>query len=475
MLIPYNTDAPLYYAPFATVGTMIVNVLLFLPVFAHPDPYALEAEYMEEFGEDYEFDPEEFQIPEYDDTGAPIDPAQRQEMEKQLEALRKLQAERAAGPPAPGGTTIMRLMTLEFGKFRPWQWLTANYMHADLLHLLGNLFVLWGFGLVVEGKVGWWKFLLIYNLIGILGWGLVQMLTIFADEGIGLGASLAIFGILVIALVWAPANDMQCVFMLGLRPIVFEASILQIATFAVFLQLGISALHIVMFSDDIGMALSITSEILHLIGGVFGLVVGVYMVKKNLVDCENWDVFSVWAGKNVKTIEDDRVDVAQQLEKIKNMERKKLAPPAETTAPRVATNTNEAMLTQFRNLVGAGRPVDAWGVFCLAQQQSIDWHVPEPDFVSYISALRKQKLWDHAAGAMQEYLTRYFERETMIRLALAQIQVQFLHQPREAWQTLHSVNAALISPTEKQAYDKIRAACKQAVAASKAQKPPGAV
>lgn len=470
MLIPYNTDAPLYYAPFATVGTMIVNVLLFLPIFAHHDPYALEEQFhVENSEEDLEFD--ESIVPKTDDSGATVDEAQRQEFVNRLQSLEKLHGQQASAVAAVRGTTIWRLLTLEYGKFRPWQWLTANYMHADIFHLLGNMFVLWGFGLVVEGKVGWWRFLLIYNLIGILGWGLVQLLMIFAGDGIGLGASLAIFGILVIALVWAPANEMQCVFMLGIRPIMFEASIMQIAMVSVFLQLAISAFHIVTMSD-MGIGLRITSEILPLIGGAFGLVVGVLMVKRNLVDCENWDVFSVWAGKNTKTSDEDRADVAVQLERIKKLEQKKLAPKSEPAGSLPVSNDKELFLTQFRNLIGAGRPVDAWAVFCRGQQQCLDWHLPEPDFVSYISALRKQKLWDQAIGAMQEYLHRYTERETAIRLALAQVFVQHLNRPRDAWQTLSAINGALLSPGEKESYDKLRAACKQQLAAAKNAQPP---
>jgi len=32
MLIPYSTDAPVYYWPFATVGLIVVNVALFAAI-----------------------------------------------------------------------------------------------------------------------------------------------------------------------------------------------------------------------------------------------------------------------------------------------------------------------------------------------------------------------------------------------------------------------------------------------------------
>ena len=168
MLIPYNTDAPLYYPPIATVATIVLNVLLFVPVFLHEDPYAMDQEGYDAESVDWdqgESGMDEEAVPLVDENGQPIDEAQRQEFLKTLKELQaKAEQQRAeSGGRTSGGTTIWRLLTLEFGKFRPWQWLTANYMHADIFHLLGNMFVLWGFGLVVEGKVGWWRFLLIYN------------------------------------------------------------------------------------------------------------------------------------------------------------------------------------------------------------------------------------------------------------------------------------------------------------------------
>ena len=150
---------------------------------------------------------------------------------------------------------------------------------------------------------------------------------------------------------------------------------------------------------------------------------------------------------------------------VRKVKANKLAAQAESPrGPAVPTGQQEPFRTQFRQLAASGQPVDAWAVFCRGQQLFPDWQVPEPDFVSYISQLRKQQLWDHAAGAMREYLQRYHERETAIRLALAQLLVQQLNRPRDAWQVLSELNGALLSPNDKLAYDKIRAACKQRLA-----------
>lgn len=483
MLIPYNTDAPLYHPPFATVGTILLNVLLFVPVFLHPDPYDFEGDFAEQaqkISDEMGLDEEDWEeVPLEDEYGQPLDEKTRRQFIEQMQALRQQRGNLQSGEGTTTASSqarskrpLWRLLTLEFGKFRPWQWLTANYMHADLFHLLGNMFVLWGFGLVVEGKVGWWRFLVIYNAIGIAGWALVQFLTLFASQGIGLGASLAIFGILVVALVWAPANEMQCIFMFGLRPIIFEASITNIAIGAVFLQAFISVLTI-SFASDLSMGLRITSEVLHLIGGVFGLAVGIVMVKRRWVDCENWDMFSVMAGKHIRTREEDRADVARQLERIKKQEQKLYGenqPSVTTTSVAytspVVTNHQETLLAEFRSQVEAGKLLDAWMTFCRGEQVCFGWQVPEPDFVKYIGQLRRQKLWNEAATAMEEYLRRYFERETTIRLILAQVYVQHLNRPRDAWEIMKQIEPALLSAEEKTAFDKLRSVCKQRLAPS---------
>jgi membrane associated rhomboid family serine protease len=53
-----------------------------------------------------------------------------------------------------------------------WRWFqffTANFMHADLMHLLGNMLFLWLFGDSIEDAIGPLGFLLLYFIGGFLG------------------------------------------------------------------------------------------------------------------------------------------------------------------------------------------------------------------------------------------------------------------------------------------------------------------
>ena len=52
---------------------------------------------------------------------------------------------------------------LQYGEgLNPLEWIPAAFAHGGFMHLIGNMFFLWGFGLVVEGKLGWRVFLPLY-------------------------------------------------------------------------------------------------------------------------------------------------------------------------------------------------------------------------------------------------------------------------------------------------------------------------
>lgn len=74
-----------------------------------------------------------------------------------------------------------------------WRLLTAVFLHGSLLHLLINMWVLWGAGRLVERLYGSFPFLVLYLLSGVLGAG-ASLAWNPATNGVG--ASGAIFGIL---------------------------------------------------------------------------------------------------------------------------------------------------------------------------------------------------------------------------------------------------------------------------------------
>lgn len=182
-------------------------------------------------------------------------------------------------------------LMLEFGSFNPLTWLTAAYLHADFSHILGNMLFLFIYGLIVEGKVGWWRFLLIYNTCAISSGILISLWTMFYSASACLGASCAIFGLMLICFLWAPENEVSflSVGVFFFRPFIhyFDVTVQNLCFFFVALNFAIAA-----FTE-----FEMSSEMLHLLGAIPGVVIGSAMLKMRRVNCDGHDLFSIMSDK----------------------------------------------------------------------------------------------------------------------------------------------------------------------------------
>jgi len=88
------------------------------------------------------------------------------------------------------------------------------WLHAGLLHLLGNILFLWVFGNAVCAKLGNIVYLPVYLVLGAIA-GVAHLVF---QGGAAVGASGAINGVVGMYLVFFPQNDVSCVFILWLFP-----------------------------------------------------------------------------------------------------------------------------------------------------------------------------------------------------------------------------------------------------------------
>lgn len=70
--------------------------------------------------------------------------------------------------------------------------LTGMFLHANIMHLVFNMYALYIIGSQLESFLGKWKYLIVYLLSGLSG----SVLSIFFSTGFSVGASGAIFGLL---------------------------------------------------------------------------------------------------------------------------------------------------------------------------------------------------------------------------------------------------------------------------------------
>ncbi|MFN7289689.1 MAG: rhomboid family intramembrane serine protease [Pirellula sp.] len=434
-MIPISTDAPLYHYPIATVTVMVLNVLMFIGVGINPEIEVIEVE-------DPRTSFSEASPSEQNDHGKAWDEVLKEEgADDQGGNEQGLDIPQDDSAWGVDGNTRLKVQTgflhrnlcLEFGAFKPWQWVTNNFMHADWLHLIGNLVFLWAFGIVVEGKVGWLVFSAIYLAVGAIYGFLLQMGTVIIgmDEGVALGASAAIFGLLAICVAWAPANEFETIWFFGFYGGMSEISILTFGAFFFVKEFVFFGLQ----------GFRMSSELLHIMGFLVALPVGLWMVKAGHVDCEGWDVFSYLQGR---TGQDSKI--LKQTEKSKKEKRKR-----QLEESKIATAPSPENLQQLQSQVSEA--LDR-GEFELAHRlhmklasknPAIQWQQKELHRI--IAGYLKSKRYPEAAGLIQIYVELFDQDRFAMQAALLRIWLSE-QKPRKVLRYVKGMNVAFLGPEE---------------------------
>jgi len=140
---------------------------------------------------------------------------------------------------------------------RPWTFLTAIFMHSNIIHLFFNGFALFVFGSFLEARVTKVTYLLIYFLGGILG-NIGFIITTPNPYIAGLGASGAIFGIMGALAILTP------------RTVVFVMGLPMPMIAALFLWIGLSVFGIIFPLENVAYGA-------HLFGILAGVGIAFYL------------------------------------------------------------------------------------------------------------------------------------------------------------------------------------------------------
>ncbi len=107
--------------------------------------------------------------------------------------------------------------------------------------------------------------------------------------------------------------------------------------------------------------------------------------------------------------------------------------------------------------IAAGEPARAYSLY---QDDSavFGWQLPERELLQIISGLHNRKLWSESVGAMAEYVGNFSERQTQVRLKLAQILVQVEHRPRQALNVLEKLHEPLLPKKQAALLRQLKAA-----------------
>ncbi len=370
-MIPYRTDAPLYHLPIVTVALILLNATAFIQLLTN-------------------------------------------------------------------NLFVGQGWLLEYGTgMHPLQWLLSRFMHDGYGHLIGNMLFLWIFGMVIEGKLGWWRFLLCYLGLAIGQAALEQTFMAGSTSSIvgSLGASAAIYGLMAMACVWAPMNEVSFMFLFYYRLYTFDVTIGVLAAFYV----GIDLTLWIFFGSYAG------SSILHLMGAALGGLLGVIMLKWKLVDCEHWDLFSVIRGEY-------------------GPDEKKMGP---TPSPnQVAKHEENRALEAKRKFVAylkikqAPKSLD---LFHKMADMGMPLKLSREELLGLIVGLHKHALWKDSAPLMADFLERFPDQSEAMRLKLAQICLMELERPSKAEELLEPLTQGKLSPEHEKLRRKLLAVAQKQI------------
>jgi membrane associated rhomboid family serine protease len=143
--------------------------------------------------------------------------------------------------------------------------ITSLFLHANLLHVGGNMLFLWIFGNNVEDRLGELKFLVVYFASGIAG-SLLQVFITPTSTIPMLGASGAISGILAAYVLYYPRARVLTfiipIFFVTLSAYVFIGYWIALQALNAFLSIGVSGGGVAFFAHIGGFATGLTLAIL---------------------------------------------------------------------------------------------------------------------------------------------------------------------------------------------------------------------
>ncbi len=375
LFAPYTTDAPVYHWPRATITLIVVNLLLFLLLAGGV------------FG-----DAEQFVA--------------------------------RFGLPYGDGPTPVR-------------WLTSCFLHAGLIHVVGNMLILWPLGLIVEGKTGWKLFTVIYLGLGVLASAIEQALFRNAD-GVSLGASSIVFGLLAIALVWAPRNDLVIGYWVPALGVgTFELSILLFACIALAMQVVIVL--------TAGFPAGGAMFVVHLLGFLLGGAVGTALWARGIVDCEGWDLYSVIRGRNRPPAPSSHIIDA--INEPVSPAREKHTPRRRCTdTDRGIVKLKAKTIRRVRAHLDDDAPLEALQALDEARHLIVGWSLPDTDQLRLGSALSESGHWPEAIRIWEDYLSRHPSGSDAIRIEAAEAMLKHQERPHAALRVVNVLDRADLHP-----------------------------
>ena len=216
-------------------------------------------------------------------------------------------------------------------------------------------------------------------------------------------------GLMAICLVWAPKNELSVALWFWFRIFLFQISILAYAMFYIVWE--VLSLMLAQFQ--------MSTPALHLIGFVVGFGVGTLYVKKEWVDCENWDLFAVMAGTHGR-FGDETTTVGSHADPSLLFGKDIAAAELLVTEGSQRHKRTEGILTQVNQLIDKGDYFEASERLFSLRMGSSTKDLSEPRLRRLEVGLHEANAVDEAEMFLEEYADRFDDQSDWCRLRSAQ-------------------------------------------------------
>jgi len=310
---------------------------------------------------------------------------------------------------------LMAALWLDPRALTVWGFVTYEFLHGGLLHLLGNMLFLWVFGPNVEDRLGRFWFL-VFFLVGGAAAGGAHVLF---DRAPVVGASGSIAAVTGAYLVLFPRTHIRTVWMIGIIG-VFNIPAMWFIGFAVAKDLFWQ-----------GMGGSGVAHLAHLGGYAFGFVVAFALLATGALEREPYDLFTIQKqAKRRRQFRELTSRGANPWEGVPPA----AAPAAKRRQPAPANDAAAERRAEVSRLASAGDLPAAAAAYLALLDDSGDVALPrrtQYDLANHLFASGEHRA---AARAYRIFLDVYEKdpEAARMRLMLGLINARYLGEPEPA-------------------------------------------
>ena len=203
---------------------------------------------------------------------------------------------------------------------------------------------------------------------------------------------------------------------------------------------------------------SMTTPTLHLMGAILGFGVGVLLLKRNIVDCEDWDLFAVWSGNYGPWARDM---YGNRLPKDSEKRRSYKAPvegPVEKKGKKQSIRSDAAVkkkAAEIETLIEADDLMTAASELFNLRRRIPDTQLDEAPLKTLIVGLIKLEEWNEVEPLMKSYIETYPEVADPMRLRLAKVSLHATGDSQKALRILKDVDREQLSEDALEVFRKL--------------------